>query len=152
MGSHSDAMQTRMLARGFAPRTRTAYLGWMRRLVRFSHTPADQLSEEQALEYVADLTRRGRSGSTVNQALGAIKFFYTEVVPFGAREKRASYARQKWAAVEARLNVSRFEVSVSGARRTCVPAAVAVDVGSVCRARAVARRRLRQLGREGRDG
>jgi site-specific recombinase XerD len=81
MGSHSDAMQTRMLARGFAPRTRKAYLGWMRRLVRFSHTPADQLSEEQALEYVADLTRRGRSGSTVNQALGAIKFFYTEVVP-----------------------------------------------------------------------
>jgi len=83
MGSHSDAMQTRMLARGFAPRTQKAYLGWMRRLVRFSHTPADQLSEEQALEYVADLTRRGRSGSTVNQALGAIKFFYTEVVPRG---------------------------------------------------------------------
>lgn len=81
MGSHSDAMQTRMLARGFAPRTRKAYLGWMRRLVRFSHTPADQLSEEQALEYIADLTRRGRSGSTVNQALGAIKFFYTAVVP-----------------------------------------------------------------------
>ena len=83
MGSHSDAMQTRMLARGFAPRTRKAYVGWMRRLVRFSHTPADQLSEEQALEYVADLTRSGRSGSTVNQALGAIKFFYTEVVPRG---------------------------------------------------------------------
>jgi len=83
MGSHSDAMQTRMLARGFAPRTQKAYLGWMRRLVRFSRTPADQLSEEQALEYVADLTRRGRSGSTVNQALGAIKFFYTEVVPRG---------------------------------------------------------------------
>jgi site-specific recombinase XerD len=78
---HSDAMETRMLARGFAPRTRKAYVGWMRRLVRVSHTPADQLSEEQALEYVADLTRGGRSGSTVNQALAAIKFFYTEVVP-----------------------------------------------------------------------
>src|SRR5512139_1526061 len=81
MGSHSDAMQTRMLARGFAPRTQHAYLGWMRRLVRFSRTSADQLSEQQALEYVADLTRRGRSSSTVNQALSAIKFFYTEVVP-----------------------------------------------------------------------
>lgn len=80
MGAHSDAMETRMLARGFAPRTRHAYLGWMRRLVRFSHTAADELSEQQALEYVADLTRRGRSGSTINQALGAIKFFYTEVV------------------------------------------------------------------------
>ena len=80
MGAHGDAMETRMLARGFAARTRHAYLGWMRRLVRFSRTPADQLSEQQALEYVADLTRRGRSGSTINQALGAIKFFYTEVV------------------------------------------------------------------------
>ena len=33
MGKHSDAMQTRMVARGFAPRTQKAYLGWMRRLV-----------------------------------------------------------------------------------------------------------------------
>jgi site-specific recombinase XerD len=81
MGVHGDAMETRMLARGLALRTRRVYLGWMRRLVRFSRTPADQVSEQQALEYVADLTRRGRSGSTVNQALGAIKFFYTEVVP-----------------------------------------------------------------------
>jgi site-specific recombinase XerD len=83
MGSHSDAMQTRMLARGFAPRTRDAYLGWMRRLVGYSRTSADQLTEQQALEYIADLTRRGRSGSTVNQALCAIKFFYPEVVPRG---------------------------------------------------------------------
>jgi site-specific recombinase XerD len=81
MGVHGDAMETRMLARGFALRTRQVYLGWMRRLVRFSRTPADQVSEQQALEYVADLTRRGRSSSTVNQALSAIKFFYTEVVP-----------------------------------------------------------------------
>ncbi len=80
MGAHGDAMETRMLARGLALRTRRVYLGWMRRLVRFSRTPADQVSEQQALEFVADLTRRGRSGSTVNQALGAIKFFYTEVV------------------------------------------------------------------------
>jgi site-specific recombinase XerD len=81
MGVHGDAMETRMLARGLALRTRRVYLGWMRRLVRFSRTAADQVSEQQALEYVADLTRRGRSSSTVNQALGAIKFFYTEVIP-----------------------------------------------------------------------
>ena len=81
MGVHGDAMETRMLARGLASRTRVVYVGWMRRLVRFSRTPADQVSEEQALAFVADLARRGRSGSTINQALGAIKFFYTEVVP-----------------------------------------------------------------------
>jgi site-specific recombinase XerD len=81
MGVHGDAMETRMLARGLAPRTRRVYVGWMRRVVRFSRTPADRVSEEQALEFVADLARRGRSGSTINQALGAIKFFYTEVVP-----------------------------------------------------------------------
>lgn len=93
MGAHSDAMETRMLARGFAPRTRHAYLGWMRRLVRFSRTPADQLTEQQAVEYVADLARRGRSGSTVNQALGAIKFFYAEVV---AREWGLSMPYQRF--------------------------------------------------------
>jgi site-specific recombinase XerD len=81
MGAHRDAMETRMLARGFAPRTRKAYLCWMTQLVRFCRAPADQLSEQQVLEYIADLTRRGRSGSTVNQALGGIKFFYTDVVP-----------------------------------------------------------------------
>lgn len=80
MGAHSDAMETRMLARGFASRTRHAYLGWMRRVVRYSRRPADQLSEGEVLEYVADLARRGRSGSTINQAVSAIKFFYTEVV------------------------------------------------------------------------
>ncbi len=53
----------------------------------------DQLSEQQALEYVADLTRRGRSGSTINQALGAIKFFYTEVV---AREWALSTRFQRF--------------------------------------------------------
>ncbi len=80
MGAHSDAMETRMLARGFAPRTRHAYLGWMRRLVRYCHKPADELGEQQVVEYLADLARRGRSGSTVNQALSAVKFFYTEVL------------------------------------------------------------------------
>ncbi len=30
MGAHSDAMGTRVLARGFAPSTRHAYLAWMR--------------------------------------------------------------------------------------------------------------------------
>ena len=80
MGVHGDAMETRMLARGFALRTRKVYRGWMRRLVRFSHTKADELSEQQATGYVAELSRRGRSSSTVNQALSAIKFFYKEVV------------------------------------------------------------------------
>jgi integrase/recombinase XerD len=80
MGAHSDAMETRMLARGFALRTRHAYLGWMRRLVRYCRGPADQLSEQQVVEYLADLARRGRSGSTINQAVSAVKFFYTEVV------------------------------------------------------------------------
>ena len=117
MGSHSDAMQTRMLARGFAARTRKAYLGWMRRLVRFSHTPADQLSEEQALEYVADLTRRGRSGSTVNQALGAIKFFYTEVVARGwALSTRYQRFPQRLPVILSRDEVRRLLEAAAGLR------------------------------------
>ena len=133
-GAHGDAMETRMLARGFAARTRHAYLGWMRRLVRFSRTPADQLSEQQALEYVADLTRRGRSGSTINQALGAIKFFYTEVV---AREWALSTRYQRF---PQRLPVvlrQRGDAAIAGGSRRA--AGAGRDGDRLCRGAAAER-------------
>jgi site-specific recombinase XerD len=80
MGAFQDAMETRMLARGFGRSTRKAYRGWMRRLIRFSRTPADQVTEQQVVEFVASLARNGRSSSTINQGISAIRFFYSHVV------------------------------------------------------------------------
>lgn len=117
MGVHGDAMETRMLARGFAPRTRSVYLGWMRRLVRFSRTAADELSEQQALEYIADLARRGRSSSTINQAVSAIKFFYAEVVVREwALSTRYQRSPQRLPVVLSREEVRRLLEAASGLR------------------------------------
>ena len=81
MGKHSDAMREAMALRGFAPRTQKAYLGWMRRLVKQSRQPADELGESEVRAFVLGLTDGKRSVSTINQAIAAFAFFYGEVVP-----------------------------------------------------------------------
>lgn len=80
MGALREAMQREMALRGFAPRTQKAYLGWMRRLAKHFGIPPDQLSESQVREYLAGLGQRGLSSSTINQAIGAIRFFYHNVL------------------------------------------------------------------------
>jgi site-specific recombinase XerD len=81
MGKHSDAMREAMALRGLAPRTQKAYLGWMRRLVKASGKPADELSQSDLRTFLIRLTDGKRSASTFNQAVGAFAFFYREVVP-----------------------------------------------------------------------
>jgi integrase/recombinase XerD len=80
MGKHSDAMREAMALRGFAPRTQKAYLGWMRRLVKQSRHPADELGESEVRAFVLRLTDEKRSVSTINQAISAFAFFYGEVI------------------------------------------------------------------------
>jgi len=56
-----------MALRGLAPRTQRAYVGWMVRLVSKTRVPADQLSESQVRTYLANLSQRGLSASTLNR-------------------------------------------------------------------------------------
>ena len=81
MGQLREAMQREMALHGFAPRTQKVYVGWMRRLVRHGRRPADQLGEMAVREYLAGLSQRGLSASTVNQAISAVRFFFGRVVP-----------------------------------------------------------------------
>jgi site-specific recombinase XerD len=81
MGKHSDAMEEAMALRGFAPKTRRVYLGWMRRLVKRCGRPADVLSETDVRAYLIGLTEQRRAVSTFNQAVSAFAFFYREVIP-----------------------------------------------------------------------
>ena len=80
MGKYRDAMQAEMQLRGFAPRTQRTYTGWMKRLVLRVGTPADQITEQQARAYVSELSGRGLSASTINQAISAVRFFFHEVL------------------------------------------------------------------------
>ena len=80
MGQFREAMKAEMQLRGFAPRTQSLYLGWMRRLVSQVRLPADQVTERQAREFLMQLAGRGRSASTINQAISAVLFFFREVL------------------------------------------------------------------------
>ena len=80
MGKYRDAMQAEMQLRGFAARTQRSYAGWMRRLVLRVGVAADQVTEQQARGYLSELSGRGLSASTINQAISAVRFFYGNVL------------------------------------------------------------------------
>lgn len=80
MGAMREAMMREMALRGLAPRTQRSYVGWMARLVSKTGIPAAQLSEEQVRRYLANLSQAGLSASTLNQAIGAVRFFFNGVL------------------------------------------------------------------------
>jgi site-specific recombinase XerD len=81
MGAFRDAMEEAMVLRGLSPKTRTAYLGWVRRLVRFARVLPDQLTGEQVRAFLLDLTQVRRVAfSTFNQAAYAVRLFFREVL------------------------------------------------------------------------
>jgi site-specific recombinase XerD len=118
MGVFQEAMEKEMSLRGFAPRTQDVYVRWMRRLVRFSGASADQLSEAQVRDFLVDLTqKRGVSSSSLNQAISAIRFFFTTVL---RREWRleVSYQRapQRLPVTLSPAEVKRLLAAVPGLR------------------------------------
>ena len=81
MGVFRDAMEQALALRGLAPKTRSAYLSWVRRLVRFCRVVPDQLTTEQVRAFLVHLAQeRKLSFSTFNQALNAARFFFLEVL------------------------------------------------------------------------
>jgi site-specific recombinase XerD len=80
MGKMREAMRAEMQLRGFAPRTQQTYTHWMSRLVSQAKVPADQITEAQARVFVTELSGRGLSASTVNQAISAVRFFFQNVL------------------------------------------------------------------------
>ncbi len=81
MGMFRDAMDQAMALRGLAPKTRSVYLSWVRRLVQFCRVIPDQLTTEQVRAYLLHLTQERRLAfATFNQALNAARFFFVEVL------------------------------------------------------------------------
>jgi len=80
MGAMREAMVREMALRGFAQRTQKAYVGWMRRLVSTTRVRAEELQESQVRGYLAELSQRGLSSSTLNQAISAVRFFFKNVL------------------------------------------------------------------------
>ena len=80
MGVMRERMQTEMRVRGLAPRTQRSYIRWMIRLVTQARVAADQITETRAREFLSELSGRGLSASTINQAISAVRFFFHEVL------------------------------------------------------------------------
>jgi integrase/recombinase XerD len=81
MGVFRDAMEQALALRGMAPKTCSAYLSWVRRLVRFCRVVPDQLTTEHVRAFLVHLAQeRKLSFSTFNQALNAARFFFLEVL------------------------------------------------------------------------
>src|SRR3970040_1523623 len=96
MGVFRDAMQQALALRGLAPKTCSAYLSWVRRLVRFCRVVPDQLTTEHVRAFLLHLTQeRKLSFSTFNQALNAARFFFIEVLNPGAIENGPGSANEK---------------------------------------------------------
>ena len=67
--------------RNYTECTTRAYLRILEDLARYFHRPPDQLGPEQIREYTAHLFRdRKLSDNTVNQMVGALRFFFRKVL------------------------------------------------------------------------
>lgn len=81
-------MHDAMLVRGFAVRTRQAYIEAIAKLARFYHASPDRLTAEQVEAWLLHLVRdRKLSFSTVNQAAAACRFLYATVL----KQERAAF-------------------------------------------------------------
>jgi integron integrase len=84
------ALRAQVRARHYSPRTEEAYVGWVRRYIRFhgSRHPRD-LGDRDVTQFLTHLATRTRvSASTQNQALSALLFLYAAVLraPLGTVE------------------------------------------------------------------
>ena len=76
------AMQSNLRLRHFSPRTETVYLAWVVRFVRFHRLRHPrQMGAVEVRAFLGHLAEgRGLSASSVNQALAALLFLYSEVL------------------------------------------------------------------------
>ncbi len=67
--------------RGYSPKTVKAYVSRARGFLEFSPYPVDQINQDLAHDYLVHLKDvRRLSGSTINQALFALRFLFVEVI------------------------------------------------------------------------
>ena len=75
-----DHVREAIRVRHYSPRTEEAYVGWIRRFIRFhGRRHPRELGATEVTAFLSNLAGQGVSASTQNQALSAILFLY-EVV------------------------------------------------------------------------
>ena len=77
MGKLREQMKMDLELKGYSPKTQAAYLGYMKKFVRyFGRSPA-KMGEKEIREYLYHLiTGKDLGDSSINSAYSALKFFY----------------------------------------------------------------------------
>ena len=77
-----EVVRETMRAKHYSPRTEEAYVGWIRRFIRFhGMTHPRQMGEAEVSGFLSSLAVEGRvAASTQNQALSALIFLYARVL------------------------------------------------------------------------
>ena len=97
MGEMRDRLEKELKLRGYSPKTLRAYVYAVHNFVRYHKRPAEQMGAPEARAYVLHLIEDKQAASaTANQAVCALRFFYTQVLrrpfdlkdlPFGKRRR-----------------------------------------------------------------
>jgi integron integrase len=77
-----DVVRSRIRAKHYSPRTEDAYVGWIRRFIRFHGKRHPRgMGEREVVAFLSSLAVQGHvAASTQNQALSALVFLYGEVL------------------------------------------------------------------------
>lgn len=96
MGELRDRMEEEMRLRGMSQKTVDTYLGIVGRFARFHGRSPGRLGAEEVRAYLLHLIEeRKLSGSTVNQALCALRFFYLDVLGQAFEVGRLPFQKRK---------------------------------------------------------
>lgn len=95
MGKYFDKMKQDLEIRGYSPCTVTAYLGHMKRFVKFHMKSPTLLTLQDITSYQVFLVyTRKASFSNFNQCVCAIKYFYKYILPREWRVDHIPYRKQ----------------------------------------------------------
>jgi site-specific recombinase XerD len=82
-GEWRKKLETELRSRKYSPKTIRAYVLFNRAFCRIMHKTPEEASRTDIKGYLAHLASRDLSSSSMNLAISALKFFYTEVVKSG---------------------------------------------------------------------
>lgn len=88
-------MEEELKLRGYSPRTRNAYVLWVRRLAEHYHRGPDRLGPEEVRAFLVHLLEQKLSRSTLVQAFCALKFFYVHVLHRPYEVEDLSFPKRK---------------------------------------------------------
>lgn len=110
MGVIRDRMIEECVRRGLAQRTMDAYVGHVELFARVHGRCATELGGSEVRAWLLELTKLGRSASTVRQVHAALRFLYVEVLDRAEVVEGVVLprVRQKLPVVPSRVEVSRL--------------------------------------------